>query len=193
MSGGPQGPLNLDELMARVRAEVSARGTPPSTAARHRVLELLATAARYAPVSSLVPEFVGWSLLRRSVAVPLSRAVMYLSRFITNKQALFNQALVDAARELTGLAGAGADASEELRLQVQRLSLEVRALQEAAPSAAEPGARAPAAAALAARLESVAVRLEALEAQVARPPPPPGPESGREGATPIGRRARPEP
>lgn len=210
--------LNLDELMAKIRAEVSARGPAPSSAppqapaaptrpsaassaARERVLALLATAARYAPVSSLLPEFVGWGLLKRSVAVPLSRAVMYLSRFITNKQAIFNQAILDAVRELIELAsasGASPETVEALRIQVRRLAIEVRSLQAAAPQAVAAEANAPASApaqvAVAARLESLAVRMAAIEAQLARlSPAPASQERAPEGVTPIGRRSRSEP
>lgn len=193
MSGGAQPSINLDELMAKIRAEVSARSgsTPapaaspapqapvPAVGARARVQSALATAARYAPLSSLRAEFVGWGRVKKSVAVPLSLAVSYLSRFITSKQAMFNQAILDAVRELDALAGAGGVAPEvveSLRIQVRRLALEVRALQEAGPAAAATEASAPASVALAAKVESLAVRMAALEEQL----------------RPAGRRAHPE-
>lgn len=212
MSGGAQRSINLDELMAKIRAEVSARGAsaPPAAdapapapqapaivaGARARVQEHLATAARYAPLASLRAEFAGWGRVKKGVAVPLSRAVSYLSRFITSKQALFNQAILDAVRELDALAGAGGvapEAVESLRIQVRRMALEVRALQAAGPAAPAVEASAPASAAMAARLESLTVRMAALEEQLDRLWAPPAQERAREGVTPISRRTRSEP
>src|SRR5436190_586763 len=109
MPGGTPRSLNLDELMAKIRAEVGARAQAPSPAAppaapqvpvalvgaRARIQQLLETAARYAPLSSLRAEFAGWGRLKKSVAVPTSWAVAYLTRFITSKQSLFNQAILD--------------------------------------------------------------------------------------------------
>jgi len=204
MSGGAHRSLNLDELMAKIRDEVSARdgstssstapaASAPSPAApvpavppasHERLQGLLATAARYAPLSSLMPEFVGWGLLKRGVAVPLSRGVMYLSRFITNKQALFNQAILEAVQELSRTSGAGGatpEALESLRVQVRRLKIDLSSLRMSAPSSADAAPGAPASVAMAARLESLTARMDAAEELLARLVPS------------AGRKMRPEP
>ncbi|HEY8207164.1 MAG TPA: hypothetical protein VIG99_06775 [Myxococcaceae bacterium] len=186
MAGGPQRSLNLDELMAKIRAEVGARAQAPSPAApppapqapvalsgaRARIQQFLETAARYAPLSSLQAELASWGPVKKSVALPVTRVVAYLSRFITSKQALFNQAVLDAVRELDALAGAGGvapEAVESLRIQVRRLMIEVRSLQMgSAPPAGATEASSPAQVAVAARLESLSSRMAALEEQVAR-------------------------
>jgi SAM-dependent methyltransferase len=131
------------------------------------------TAAEYAPVSSLEPQFKEWSGVRRKVALRTARAVQFLARFITNKQAIFNEAILGAVRELARHLQAMpehrfelARAVESQGLELQRLKLEVQALRRSMDQApASPGeGKAPVQ--WAARLDSLADRISALEEEL---------------------------
>ena len=113
--------LTLDEMMEAIRQEVRQRraaqrpahslqgdllsmrwsaGQPVNSADWDRIGQNLGVAEQFAPISSLQPQFVEWGKYRRTVARGVARGVMYVSQFITNKQARFNESLLAAVRDL---------------------------------------------------------------------------------------------
>ena len=127
---------SLDELMQSIRDELSGRPVDrraeaaqperaPRSAARTdahhtfgRIEQHLQTARTYAPISQLIPQFIGWSRTRKTLARGAARGVMYFSQFITNKQAKFNEAITAAVQELVSLAHAAQAREEDVHLQL---------------------------------------------------------------------------
>jgi len=192
----------LDEMMEAIREElrqrraslspeatraVNATAAPPevrsspSSFASHkgaeagrwrRFEENMEKAQAYAPLSSLLPQFLEWSPYRRAIAQRIAKGVMYVSKFMINKQTLFNEAIFSAVQELSQQARAQAVHSTELERLLDNVESRVRALAARGAVRNESTATDPEAAfrvPLEARLQALTERLEALEATLGPP------------------------
>jgi SAM-dependent methyltransferase len=102
--------INIDELMAKIRAEVARRrvgyttvdSQPRSTEGTvatidwSRLRGSLGTAEQYAQIGTFLPGWPRFGRVKRRVARLTARMVLYVSDFLTNRQRAFNNAVLQA-------------------------------------------------------------------------------------------------